>query len=98
MSYELVYTSIHSSNIIATEDIDKANLLNSYFSQVFTQKDVITLPLVEELPGMSFLSEIIVTPDVGLNVSKSTGPDGLHSKILKELDPVFALPIIMCNN
>ena len=64
-------------------------MLNSYFAQVFTNEDVSILPTVEELPDIYLITEIIITSEAvlqkldGLNINKSTGPDGLHPRILK---------------
>ena len=56
------------------------------------------IPFMEEIPGISIIHNIIVTPDAvlnklnALNINKSTGPDGLHPKVLKELAaPICAL-------
>ena len=57
------------------------------------------IPSMEEIPGMSIIHNIIVTPDAvlnklnALNINKSTRPDGLHPKVLKELAASIATPI-----
>ena len=54
------------NDIIAENELDKANMLNSYFAQVFTNEDVSILPTVEELPDLSLITEIIITPEAVL--------------------------------
>ena len=91
-------TLIHEDRVAST-DIDKANLLNTYFAQVFTKEDLTSFPVFNKLPHISLICEIMITPDAvanklsGLNTNKSMGPDGLHPRVLKELSPIIATPI-----
>ena len=40
------------NGVTADTDISKANLLNSFFAQVFTRDDMTTLPVIEETQGI----------------------------------------------
>ena len=75
----------HNSNL------DKANVLNQFFTSVFTKESTANIPM---LPAKSYDSELtnieVSQPDVQkqldkLNVSKSAGADGIHPKVLYEL-------------
>lgn len=73
-----------------SSDAGKANLLNKFFSSVFTEEDLSNIPTCECASTDSKLCEIDITPAkvckrlAALNPSKSSGPDGFHPRILKE--------------
>ena len=82
---------------------DKANFLNSQFSSVFTQKTENEDHFSREVP-IQGISELIRPIEIKhsdvlkklreLNPSKSTGPDNLHPKLLKELATVITEPLV----
>lgn len=85
----------------ATGDAEKANILNDYFSSVFTRENVTNLPYVSEgeNSGGATLKEVIVTPDAvkeklqKLDVNKACGPDGIPPRVLRELAEEIATPL-----
>ena len=68
----------------------KANILNEFFSSVFTQEDTTNLPELNNRNPAKKLSTILVTPEIiknkikKLKQSKSPGPDGIHNKLIIE--------------
>ena len=82
---------------------DKANFLNSQFSSVFTQEPENEDHFSREEP-IQGISELIRPIEIKhsdvlkklreLNPSKSTGPDNLHPKLLKELATVITEPLV----
>ena len=86
---------------LSVTNIDKANTLNSYFSTVFVQENVNTLPKTElgdKSKGI-ILSEIRVTPEAiieklnKLNKGKVQGPDKVPPKVLMELSRELSVPL-----
>ena len=75
---------------MATHSAAKAEVLNTFFISVFTQKDQERLPAFEKRPCSSELTHLNITSeDVRqlfgkLKTSKSLGPDGLHPRVLVE--------------
>ena len=75
----------------ATSNKDKADTLNRSFCSVFTQEDVNEVPQCEKRKISSGLTNVIFTREEirrkleKLDPGKSPGPDGLHSRTLKEL-------------
>ena len=49
---------------LASKDIDKAEVLNNFFSGVFTREDINTLPLVQKCKLMKDFPEVLFTPDI----------------------------------
>ena len=90
----LIYNNEH-----AESDIDKANMLNNYFSSqakvADDDKNVLPLPR----PQHTILSSFVITHqdifDVlsKLDVSKACGPDLLSPRLLKEGASVFSNPL-----
>lgn len=84
-----------------TTDHGKANLLNSYFSSVFTEEDLTQIPncgvsvLESVLEDIEFNSEQVKEKLEGLNPNKSAGPDKFHPRVLKELAHELAEPLCL---
>ena len=80
------------------DDGAKANILQKQFLSVFTRESTEEIP---ELPKRttSIIADLIITDDDvqkrlrSLNPNKSCGPDGISSRILKELADIIAGPI-----
>ena len=87
------------NGITAESDIEKAELLNSFFADVYTDEDIADMPNIDISSNESFICEIRVTPESvrdklnKLNPNKSVGPDRIHPRILKELASHLATPI-----
>ena len=86
-----------------TNDIDKANELNGFFTSVFTKNENKKLPNFSTKTD-SFISDIVVTENKvksllkQLNISKSTGPDNFHPRFLKETAENISYPITILFN
>ena len=71
-----------------TEDAEKCQVLNNFFSSVFTSEDTQTIPTCENVNAS--LSDIHITQaDVRCQIrklkdGKAPGPDNIYSRILKE--------------
>ena len=89
---------------LTSSDEEKANVLNSFFSSVFTQEDLTDIPIIDNLTDNTFLSEIIVTKEAvnnklkKLNPAKAMGPDKIPSIVLKELSEELSLPLSIIFN
>ena len=95
---------IKSDNTMASSSKDKANVLNDFFSSVFTREDRSYIP---DFPTASynvpFADMTITIEDVrkkldALNPNKATGPDEIPPRLLKELADVLAGPIAIIMN
>ena len=81
------------------DDKDKAATFNSFFSSVFTSEPDGPMPEFNDRNYDSPLDNIEITPDEvekklnKLNPSKSTGPDGIHPRILREISNNIAPPL-----
>ena len=86
---------------VAETDIEKAEILNSFQSSVYSEEDLGELPDAETTAQTFNICELRVTPQsvedklLNLNPNKSAGPDGLHPRILRELAGPLAIPV--CN-
>ena len=76
---------------LAETDQDKAHALNSHFVNVFTHEDLSVIPDPDKEYHGEYLSDIVFTKDEvkkkleTLDPGKSTGPDGLHPALLREV-------------
>ena len=85
----------------ATEDDDKASILNKYFASVFTKENLNNLPDFNpnEISNGISINDLRVTPEAvskklsKLDPSKAQGPDKIPARVLKELSNELALPI-----
>ena len=88
---------------LAEDNLQKANMLNSYFtSQTFVEDDNRPLPQLEP-SRHSFQLINISTQDIkdvlkNLNVSKSCGPDLISPRLLKEGADILARPLCILFN
>jgi len=82
-----------------TNNKDKAEVFNNFFSSVFTVEDLDHFPDLPAKARLSELTDITFTPsDVqkllqNLNSNKSPGPDNIQPRILKECAEVLAIPL-----
>ena len=88
------------SNILLDSDLDKANLLNSYFESVFTTDNGVLPPFPSRIPTSSAgLSDITITPHSvllilnHLKTNSAAGPDGLPSIFYRNTASSLAFPI-----
>ena len=95
-----LHTNSDGKSFVATSDGDKAEVLADFFTTVFTNEDVTSMPPFDNRgkPQESF--EDITEEEVrlllhGLNTTKSAGPDMAHPKVLQELSSVIHKPLCM---
>ena len=92
------------SNTIITNDEEKANLLNSYFSSVFTVDDGMLPPFVSRVPNDVSLKIIHFTPGSIVKAikcckgSRSLDPDGYSNFVIKQLLPSLVSPLCVLFN
>ena len=88
----------------AETNTEKAELLNLFFSNVYTDENLANMPDVDTTNNVYSICELRVTPQSvhnklsKLNANKSAGPDGLHPRILKELALPLSVPVCVLLN
>ena len=88
---------------LTTSDKEKADILNTFFSSVFTQENTQNIPeflsrCSKELKSIVVTEEQIDKALVKLNSNKACGPDGIHPKFLKELHSSLSVPLCILFN
>ena len=82
-------------------DRDKAEVLNDFFSSVFSQEDLTSMPIPEAKKMESFLEQIQISEEDimkrlhKLKTNKSAGPDSMHPRLLKELSNELTKPLAL---
>lgn len=80
-------------------DYEKAEELNKFFHSVFVEEDLSNVPVMEDRSNGNSLSDLEISEKEvlnlleKLNVNKSTGPDLLHPRVLKELKNSIVKPL-----
>ena len=80
---------------------EKAELLNIFFTTVFTKENLETLPEVTDRVVKSNLENIVISDTEvfkllrELDASKSMGPDNVHPFLVKNLAGVFVKPLTL---
>ena len=82
----------------AVSDKDKADALNDFFKTVFTVEECAYIPELslrteEELSVVTVAEEAVCAKLKLLNTGKSSGPDGLHPRFLRETANEVAIPL-----
>ena len=100
-------TDIDRNGELIVEDQENAELLNEYFSSLFTQEDISNIPepknIIKE-DSKEKLTELMGTPNEvlgkleNLKEDKSPGGDNIHPKLLYELRGELAEPIAKLYN
>ena len=89
---------------LASSSEEKANVLNDFFSSVFTLEDTTHMPATPEPTPMKPITSIRITESEvrkrldKLNPTKATGPDGIPPRLLQELSEDLAGPLTVIMN
>ena len=98
----LLYKCIDGS--LASSDQEKADLLNSYSSSVFTRENLSKIPNFEVNEDIPLLDNISISPSMvwteinKLKSEKSAGPDGWPIQVLKQCSQQISLPLSILFN
>ena len=90
-------------NSMKFDETEKANLLLSQYSKVFTEEPEGDIPRIaqrtsEMIPDLIITVEMVLDVLKKVNVNKSCGPDNLHPRLLLELADIIALPVTILFN
>ena len=91
--------SLKQNNVIIENNDKCAEILNNYFSSVFTSgqseivNDLSAFPFVPDIEDVFITEEKINEKIQNLNVNKSTGPDGIPALLIKNNSEFFT-PIL----
>ena len=95
---EKVSSLLKEDGSLTNNDLEKAELLNSFFGSVFTKEDVNNVPVFNIDKDVCIDDVVFTTTDMekalsSLKICKSPGPDGIHPRLLKELSKELSLPL-----
>ena len=94
-----VPTLKNSQGTSVTCNLEKAELFNNYFSEVYTKEDLVNVPepaIIHNIPPLEKCVLTLATVKKQLeklNISKAAGPDQIHPKLIFELRENLALPL-----
>ena len=84
---------------LTKDDHTKAQLLNNFFASVFTCENTERMPNMRQRHRGAPLDNLVITEDMSkkklrkLKPTKSSGPDGLHPRVLQETASTISLPL-----
>jgi hypothetical protein len=90
-----------TTGLLIERSAEKADLLNTYFTTVFTQEPIqSSLPTLQTIvsdqtPRVKIDLQVVLKKLKELRISKSPGQDGLHPRVLKETADLIAEPLSM---
>ena len=95
---ENVSSLIKDDGSLTQDDSEKAEVLNNFFSSVFTEEDKSDVPdfvtnQEDFISELNVSREEIIKKLKSLKPDKSPGPDGLHPRVLRELSEEIADPL-----
>ena len=94
---ETISPLINDNGEAVEEPKEQANILNDFFSSVFTIEDKTSLPDIdhreEDMPAIDIQSDDMMSRLQKLRADKAPGPDCIHPRMLKELAEYLATPI-----
>jgi len=82
--------TLEDDSLETASDIDKAEILNKFFTGTFTSESLDTIPVFSDREFVSTLDNISIDVSTvkdklsNLNPGKATGPDGISPRVLKE--------------
>ena len=89
-----------STGATVTDDSSMANVLNCFFSSVFTEEDLNNLPVPKKmyhgnnpLNRVEFSEELVKEKLVKLKLYSAPGPDGLWPRVIHNLADVLSIPL-----
>jgi len=90
-----------SDNSFAEDDSDKSEVLNKFFKSVFVEEDVENVPDTNDRSDGQKIEELNIDEEQvlkileTLNPVKSSGPDLLHPRVLKEIRNTIVTPLTL---
>ena len=100
-SVDGVFNLKNEDGTFTKSDKEKAELLNGFFSTVFTKENLETLPELTEKEVLEDLQDIHVSETEVLKLlkeldsSKSMGPDNINPFLIKSMAEVFVKPLTL---
>ena len=83
---------------LTESDMEKAEVLNTFFSSVFTREDTDNIPSFPSRSDATITTITVTEEDIKKKLdnicpSKACGPDDIHPQLLKELSQELARPL-----
>ena len=90
-----VFNLKNENGVFTKSEAEKAELLNDFFSSVFTKENLDTLPEVTDKEVLSELDNIVISESEELDASKAMGPDNINPFLIKNMAEVFVKPLTL---
>ena len=88
-------------NTFVADNIEIANVLNKYFCSVFTEEDCSQVPVIDDVPcdtvlsNINFSAEDIVKKIDNIKPGSAAGPDNISAMFLKKFKGPISLPLCL---